>query len=167
MVSLRTGVERDVPAITRLINAAFQVERFFLDRDRIGTADVAERLKKGRFILAEDLSREKDSGLAGCVYVELRGERAYIGLLSVDPSQQRSGLGRRLMAAAEDYARESGCRFADLLIVNLRLELPPFYRRLGYMEDGTAPFPAEANPKQPCHFIKMFKPLGEGNNTIE
>ena len=161
MVSLRTGVERDVPAITRLINAAFQVERFFLDRDRIGAAEAAERLGKGRFILAED------SSLAGCVYIELRGDRAYIGLLSVDPSQQRSGLGRRLMAAAEDYARESGCRFADLLIVNLRLELPPFYRRLGYTEDGTAPFPAEANPKQPCHFIKMFKPLGEGNNTIE
>jgi predicted N-acetyltransferase YhbS len=161
MVRLRTGLEPDVPAITRLINAAFEVERFFLDHDRIDAAEVRERLGKGRFILAED------STVAGCVYVELRGERGYIGLLSVDPSRQRSGLGSNLMAAAEEYARAAGCRFVDLLIVNLRLELPPFYRRLGYVEDGTSPFPAEANPQQPCHFIKMFKPLRDRNNTID
>jgi len=54
MVTLRTGLDRDVPAITRLINAAFEVERFFLDHDRIEAAEVRERLGKGRFILSED-----------------------------------------------------------------------------------------------------------------
>lgn len=47
----------------------------------------------------------------------------------------------------------------DLLIVNLRLELPDYYRRLGYLEAGTAPFPEEAHPKLPCHFVKMYKAL--------
>ncbi|HEV2691169.1 MAG TPA: GNAT family N-acetyltransferase [Bryobacteraceae bacterium] len=150
----RIGEPADIEAITRLINTAFQVERFFLDQDRIASEEVRARMNKGRFVLSED-----DSALAGCVYIEPQGERAYLGLLSVDPSRQRTGLGTQLMAAGEDDARAAGCRFMDLLIVNLRLELPDYYRRLGYMETGTLPFPEEAHPKQPCHFIKMSKPL--------
>lgn len=47
----------------------------------------------------------------------------------------------------------------DLRIVNLREELPPFYRRLGYVETGTAPFQEEIKSKLPCHFVLMSKPL--------
>jgi hypothetical protein len=65
-----------------------------------------------------------------------------------------------MVEEAESYARAAGCEFMDLRIVNLRTELPPFYRRLGYVETGTEPFVADAKPSQPCHFIKMSKPLG-------
>jgi GNAT superfamily N-acetyltransferase len=152
--SLGIGHSGDVDGIVRLINAAFLVERFFLDQDRIASEEVRTRMERGKFILAEE-----DQALAGCVYVEPRGERAYLGLLSVDPSRQRSGLGRQLMSAAEDHAQNAGCLCMDLLIVNLRLELPEYYRRLGYLENGTEPFPEEAHPKLPCHFVKMSKPL--------
>ena len=37
----------------------------------------AALLSKGVFLVTDDM--------AGCVYVELRGERAYFGPLSVDP----------------------------------------------------------------------------------
>ena len=63
---------------------------------------------------------DKGATSLGCVYVELRGERAYLGLLSVDPKQQKSGLGSALMNAAEEYCAKEGCRFMDLRIVNLR-----------------------------------------------
>ena len=68
------------------------------------------------------------------------------------------------MAAAEEFAREMGSHHMDLTVVNLRTELPPFYRKLGYVEDGTAPIRPEMVPRvtQPCHFIKMTKPLGAG-----
>jgi hypothetical protein len=46
----------------------------------------------------------------------------------------------------------------DILIVNLREELPPFYRKRGYVENGTTPFP-DVETKIPCHFINMAKPL--------
>ena len=72
---------------------------------------------------------------------------------------QHRGLGRRLVDEAENYARACGCRAMDLRIVNLRAELPPFYRRLGYIETGTEPFPAEIKSKLPCHFVVMSKPL--------
>ena len=94
------------------------------------------------------------------MYVELRVQRAYFGLLGVGPSRQGQGLGRKMVEEAEDYARAAGCEFMDLRIVNLRSELPPFYRRLGYVESGAEPFTADAMPSQPCHFIRMSKPLG-------
>lgn len=151
---VRIAEPADAEALTALINSAFLVERFFLDGDRIDLDSVRALLDKGKFLVVDG-----DGVLAACAYLELRGETAYLGLLSVDPSRQRAGLGSALMAAAEDHCRKAGARFVDIQIVNVRQELPAFYRRLGYVENGTAPFPAEANPKLPCHFVKMSKAL--------
>lgn len=156
---IRIAEASDAASITRLINAAFAVEKFFIDGDRIDLAQVLAHFQKGEFLVAEDDRAEDGGGMAGCAYIEARGDRSYLGLLSIDPGRQRSGLGAKLMAAAEDRAREKGCRFMDLRIVNLRQELPGFYRRLGYVEDGTAPFPPDAPAKLPCHFVNMSKPL--------
>jgi GNAT superfamily N-acetyltransferase len=150
----RTAQLEDSENIARLVNAAFRPERFFIDTDRTNPEKVRALLQKGEFLLAE----EKD-GLAGCIYVELRGERGYFGLLAVDPVRQRSGLGSGLVVAAEEYCRAAGCQFMDLTIVNLRTELPGFYHRLGYVESGTLPFPSDQQANQPCHLVRMSKPL--------
>jgi hypothetical protein len=54
--------------------------------------------------------------------------------------------------------RTAGCRAVDIRVVNLRTELPPIYRRLGYLETGIQPF-EDPRASQPCHFILMSKPL--------
>jgi N-acetylglutamate synthase-like GNAT family acetyltransferase len=152
---IRSAQPADVETITRVINAAFQrAESFFIQRDRVDSAAVRRFLESGEFLLRED-----ERGIAGCVYVEKRGERAYAGLLAVEPSRQGSGCGSQLMQAAEDHCRQSGCRHMDLRIVNLRAELPEFYRRRGYVQTGTSPFTAGIETKLPCHFINMTKPL--------
>jgi predicted N-acetyltransferase YhbS len=151
---LRVAEPSDVEARTRLINAAFLVERFFIEGDRINAETVRRMMGTGQFVVAQD-----EDGIAACVYLEPRGERAYLGLLSVDPARQRSGLGSRMITAAEDHARALGAGHIDLRIVNLREELPAFYRRLGYLVTGTSPFPPDVIPKQPCHFVNMSKPL--------
>ena len=153
-IKIRNASDGDAEAIAALVNVAFKVERFFIDRDRIDSAKVRSMLRTGKYLLAED-----GWTLIACVYVELRGERGYFGLLAVDPARQREGLGRRMVDAAEEFARAAGCAFMDLRIVNLRTELPPFYRRLGYVETGTSPFAADAEPSRPCHFIDMSKGL--------
>lgn len=139
-----------------VINSAFKVaEEFFCFEDRITLEEVERLLITGTFLLAES-----DRVLAGCVYVELKDrDRSYLGLLSVDPSQQQNGLGSLLMDAGEKHCRRLGSRFMDIQIVNLRTELKPFYVRRGYMETGTLPFPPEIPTKHPCHFITMVKPL--------
>lgn len=85
--------------------------------------------------------------------------RAYLGLLAVDPAHQQYGIGSALMDAAEDYCRVQGATFMDIKVVSLREGLFGFYRKRGYVETGTSPFPAEVETKVPCHFIDMSKPL--------
>lgn len=160
--------ERDVDAIVRLINAAFIVERIAFDGQRIDAQGVHELLEKGVFLVAEDATpprvradrEDPRLGLAGCVYVEVVGDRSYLGLLSVDPARQSTGLGRRLVAAAEEYSRKAGCSAMDLRVISPRAEgLVPFYEHLGYTRKGTAPFPSDIKTKVPCHYILMAKPL--------
>jgi N-acetylglutamate synthase-like GNAT family acetyltransferase len=155
MSKIRIANSADAERITAVINAAFRIaEGFFIDGNRITFAEVQQHFTTGAFLVAEN-----EDAISGCVYVEPRGERAYLGLLSVDPAQQQGGLGSRLMTAAEDYCRQQGARFMDIYIVNLRAELPAFYEHRGYVENGTTPFPPDVPTKQPCHFINMSKPL--------
>jgi GNAT superfamily N-acetyltransferase len=151
---IRLGDGNDVEMLARLINAAFRVEEPFIEGERINSDGVRAYIEKGKFLLAED-----SAGLAGCVYVELRGDRGYLGLLGVDPPRQGTGLGRKLMDAAENYFREAGCRAVDLRIVSERTPLPAFYRHLGYVETGAAPFAPDVPVKVPCHYILMSKSL--------
>lgn len=138
-----------------VINSAFRVaEEFFCGEDRITLEEVERLFTTGTFLLAEI-----DRLLGGCVYVELRGDRSYLGLLSVDPSIQQGGLGSSLMSAGERHCRERGSSFMDIYLVNLRTELFPFYQKRGYAETGTLPFPPEVPTKLPCHFITMAKQL--------
>jgi GNAT superfamily N-acetyltransferase len=154
-ITTRWAESADVDNIARLVNAAFRPERFFSDADRTNPEQVRALLEKGKFLLAEEAGI-----LMACVYVELNGERGYFGLLAVDPARQRAGMGSRMVDAAEDYCRAAGCRFMDLTTVNLRKELPGYYRRRGYVENGTLPFPADQHPpKMPCHLVKMSKSL--------
>src|ERR1700746_990991 len=115
--SLRTRFAgpADVDALVRLVNAAFEVERTIFDGDRTSLEAVRDFLRQGEILIMED-----SAGLAGCVYVQPRGDRGYIGLLSVDPQRQGSGLGRKLMEAAEEYLRGAECSVTELRVVSAR-----------------------------------------------
>ncbi len=151
---IRFAEPADASAIAALVNAAFRPERFFIDADRTNPEKTAALLQTGKFLLLFE-----DEVLAGCVYTELRAERGYFGLLAVDPQHQRAGIGARLIAAAEQHCRAAGCRFMDLTFVNVRQELPGYYRRFGYAENGTLPFPPEQVTKIPVHLVRMSKAL--------
>jgi GNAT superfamily N-acetyltransferase len=154
-VQTRLANSDDAENITALINVAFrQAENFFVEGDRIDLKTVLKFLETGEFLLAED-----QGSLNGCVYLERRGNRSYLGLLSVDPSRQQKGMGSLLMTTAEEYCRARKDRFIDILIVNLREELPSFYGKRGYVETGISPFPKDVETKVPCHFINMSKAL--------
>ena len=72
------------------------------------------------------------------------GGLAYLGMLTVDPARQSAGLGRMILAAAEDHAT---AHFAatriEMTVIAQRPELIAWYERRGYALTGEQrPFPA-------------------------
>ena len=151
----RLAIPDDAPALAALISLAYRVEDFFKIGDRTDAAEVRDKMTHGAFIVLEDA----DGTLAGTVYVTAGDGLGYFGMLSIDPARQGQGLGKRLIHEAEEHCRRAGCREMELEVVNLRTELPPFYRRFGYVETGTRPFSDTERISRPCHFIVMSKTL--------
>ena len=156
-MNTRLAVPGDAETLAALISLAYRVEDFFKIGDRTDAAEVRDKMKTGAFILLlDDADRDR---IAGSVYVTIHGDVGYFGMLSIDPARQGRGLGSALIAEAEDHCRRAGCTTMELEVVNLRTELPPYYRRFGYTESGTRPFTENERTSQPCHFIVMSKPL--------
>lgn len=91
------------------------------------------------------LLAEQGGSPVGCVQItDKGGGLAYLGMLSVEPSLQGSGLGRRLIEAAEAEARNRyGARRMEMTVIVQRTELIDWYVRRGYAPTGeTRPFPA-------------------------
>ena len=115
-------------------------------------------MQKGTILVAEDGTGE----ILGCVYTEVRGPRGYLGQLAVDPVHQGRGLARIIVQAAEDRLRAEGCEAVDITVLNLRPELPPIYRRFGYIETGIVEEfrpTRQLAPGVEVHGIKMSKQL--------
>jgi GNAT superfamily N-acetyltransferase len=153
-LAVRSAAMADASAIVALVNAAFAVEKSFVDGERTTLGEIQDLLHKGVFLVVD----AGDGTLTACAYLEQRGFRAYLGMLSVDPGRQGSGIGGQMMAAVEAYCRTRRVRALDIRILSLRPELPPFYRKRGFVEEGTAPY---NNPQctRPAYFILMTKNL--------
>src|SRR5437667_12821932 len=107
----------------------------------------------------------RDGDLGGCVPLEGSEDGvAFLGMLSVRVSEQGSGLGRALVAAAEDYARrELGARVIAMYVLTVRRELLAWYERRGYRRTGDiVPFhspPGQRFLRGPLEFDRLEKRL--------
>jgi predicted N-acetyltransferase YhbS len=168
-LSIRLATPDDIPRLVPMINSAYTVETF-LEGTRTDSVRLANKMRDGEMLLAEDNSGQ----LIGCIYTEVHIEsdvsdtsqkptlRGYLGMLAVDPAHQHLHYGRTLMRAAEDHLRRQGCVAVDIDVIYWRTELPPIYRRYGYVETGLKDFDPEQPVKQPglqCRAILMSKPL--------
>ena len=159
----------DVPALVQLVNSAYRgesskagwtTEAELLDGIRTDEDDLAGLLsKEGNTIL----KAVENNSIIGCVYLQKKGEAMYLGMLTVNPQLQANGIGRQLMAAAENFARQQQCTSVEMTVITVRHELIAWYNKRGYHATGvTKPFPTGINfglPKQPLEFMVMSKPL--------
>ena len=86
----------------------------------------------------------EDGTVVGCVALtDKGGGLAYLGMFTVATIRQAAGLGRRLLAAAEDHARHQlGAERIEMQVIRQRAELIAWYERRGYRRTGEArPFP--------------------------
>lgn len=78
---------------------------------------------------------DDDGQLLGTAMVGHDGHRAWVYYLAVRPSEQRMGLGRALMEACEQWARERAVPKIQLMVRQTNQGVIEFYESLGY-EDG-------------------------------
>lgn len=79
--------------------------------------------------------------LVGCIFLADRGDHLYLGKLAVDPQCQGRGIGRRLVEAAQEHAREAGRNAIEL---QARIELTAnhaVFARLGFRETARTAHP--------------------------
>lgn len=145
-----------------MINAAYLAGEQGMwkpNEPRICPRTVAELLKAGELLVLE-----RDGELAGCIRVrELDDETGELGLLTA--ARQGSGIGRELIAAAEDWARERGkTRMRLQLLVPkqgehpFKVRLDGWYRRLGYEPREREDFP-HPGLAVPCDLLNYEKGL--------
>lgn len=152
---IRQAGPGDVARIVDLVNRAYEVEWEFRVRGpRTDPADVTQHMQSGAFLLAEE-----GDATVGCVYVTAQDGRGYFGMLSVEPARQGSGVGRRLVGAAEEYCRKAACEQLSIYVVDRREVLFPWYRSQGYTETGRQPFPAPERLTRPAEMVVMSKQL--------
>lgn len=153
--TFRPAAPSDVPALHRLVEGAYRGESA-----RAGWTHEADLLETPR-TSAEELARAvadpaeivllafEAENLVGCVRLtRISDDVAYFGMLTVLPTRQASGLGRAIIGAAEDWARDRwGASVMELSVVSVRAELIAYYQRRGYHLTGeTKPFPETLDP---------------------
>ena len=148
---LEPATPADIAALHALIESAYRG-----DRARAGWSHEADLLDGQRTdreelkaILDDSAQRllvlRDGQALRACVALADKGEGlAYLGMLTVDPQQQATGLGKLLLATAEDHAaRDLGARRIEMTVIAQRAELIAWYERRGYALTGERrPFPA-------------------------
>ena len=172
-IVVRDAGTADIPALHRLIESAYRgeasragwtTEADLLDGQRTDPDDLAGILADPSQAL---LTAWRDGELLGCVLIADRGEgTGYFGMLSVNPTLQGGGLGRRLVEAAHAaLAARFGARRVRISVFPQRETLIAWYRRLGYEPTGeTLPFPYN-DPRfglplrDDLHFIVLERPL--------
>lgn len=175
-LAVRVATATDATALCALVNSAYRGDSsrhgWTTEADLLGgqRTDIAaletficEGAREGTHVM---LLNEDTAGAACCVQLERRGDEAYLGMLTVRPTDQGAGRGRGLLEAAERHVRNVwGARAVSMTVIEQRDELIAWYERRGYRRTGqTAPFPYGdlrfGEPKRPdLRFVVMRKEL--------
>nr|WP_314446280.1 GNAT family N-acetyltransferase [uncultured Sphingomonas sp.] len=169
---LERATSSDLPALHALVERAYRGETAragwsheadLLTGDRTSVAELQSYLDAGEHILIW----RNGGTIRACVrLVQLSHDLVYLGMLTVDPALQGEGLGKRLLAAAEAYARDAlGASRMEMQVFSRRRELLSFYDRRGYRPTGERrPFPYAEWPDagaqyDDLEFTVLEKPL--------
>ena len=167
---VRSDHEPFVAEVTELINRVYADAEKGLWQPgtrRTGSAEIAKVVEAGELVAAY-----LDGELVGAVRVQrLASGEGEFGMLVASPAHRGVGIGRELVAFAEEWARGQGLDTMQLELLVPRGWTHPvkellreWYTRLGYREVRRDPF-ERAHPAlqphlaTPCDFVVYHKPL--------
>lgn len=161
---------QDIPSLTILINSAYRGET-----SKKGWTTEAHLLA-GKRTTEEELEQiildpkntflkftENDKIIGSVLLVE-KGDQLYVGMLTVSPELQNSGIGKKMLAEAEIHAKTVGLSTLSMTVVSVRSELIAWYKRHGYVDTGERePFPSSDIhiniSDKPLEFIHLEKKI--------
>ncbi|RFZ95077.1 GNAT family N-acetyltransferase [Mucilaginibacter conchicola] len=159
----------DVPELVALINSAYRgegakqgwtTEADMIEGTRIDHDSLTEELNDPNVTLFKNT---EDGKITGCVYVQKRNDKLYLGMLTVSPTLQAKGLGKQLLQAAEEHGRAGGLKAMTMTVITKRHELIAYYERRGYAKTGeviSLNIPEQfGRVKEPLEMYIFDKPL--------
>ena len=169
-MNISKAAQQDIPGLVTLINSAYRGEPS--KKGWTTEADLLDGIRTDENSLTRIMAKEnaallkfcnEANVLTGCVFLEKKNNKMYLGMLTVAPTEQAKGIGKKLLVASEDHARNHNCSAMQMKVISVRDELISWYERHGYYKTGkTAPFIADSPfqfPKQPLEFIVLEKKL--------
>jgi ribosomal protein S18 acetylase RimI-like enzyme len=161
---------RDIPQLLKLINSAYRGEEakkgWTHEADLIEGAIRTDETTLQQLIQKPGtviLKYREEGQIAGCVLLEKKNERLYLGMLSVSPEIQARGIGKKLLSAADEHAKKLGCSLIEMTVISIRTELIAWYERNGYQKTfKKEPFPDDGKfgqPRKQLEFVYMEKQL--------
>jgi ribosomal protein S18 acetylase RimI-like enzyme len=145
MIEFRTAALEDAKDIAKLVNSAYRgnhsrlgwtTEADYLDGQRTDEEAIKELIltPNNQIELAVE---EKTKKIVGSIHLKIEfPETLYFGMLTVEPSIQNQGLGKKLIQHTEEKAKANKFKKIRFTVIPQRHELIAFYERRGYKETG-------------------------------
>ena len=142
-LTISTATAVDAPQLVSLVNSAYRGESskkgWTTEADLLGGIRIDEpsllalmERPEAVFLKCSGLKNE----ILGCVYLHMQQEQLYLGMLTVSPEKQALGIGKLLLEASEQYAKEQGSSTIVMTVISVRHELISWYERRGYQRTG-------------------------------
>jgi ribosomal protein S18 acetylase RimI-like enzyme len=161
-------VAADIASLNTLINSAYRgefskkgwtTEANILEGSRTTEAELLEIIQDKHNTI---LKYSEHNNIIGCVLLKAKENELYLGMLTVSPELQNSGIGKKLLQQTEIFAAELGLQKIVMTVISVREELISWYKRNGYVDTGVRePFPVSVvfNPttKEPLEFMVLEK----------
>ncbi|MDG0815210.1 GNAT family N-acetyltransferase [Bdellovibrio svalbardensis] len=143
--------ESHVDAIVTLVNSAYRgdsskkgwtTEADLLGGQRVDSESIIAALTRDNSTILIAQDEDDDDKLVGCVHLEQHENKCYLGMLTVDPTLQKKGIGRMLVQESEAFAQFWDCTQIYMTVISVRKELIAWYEKLGFRNTGEKrPFP--------------------------
>ncbi len=138
----------DVSELNILVNSAYRgdiskkgwtTEANILNGVRIDDQELIEMINDSNSTVFKFVNNDK---ILGCVLLINKINKLYLGMLCVNPELQNSGIGKKILQFANEFAIEKSLPKIVMTVISSRIELINWYNRHGYFDSGTRePFP--------------------------
>lgn len=151
----------DIPALNILINLAYRgesskkgwtTEADLLEGKRTTEEELIQIIEDPKNTI---LKFTEDDKIIGSVLLAEKEQQLYLGMLTVSPELQNSGIGKKMLAEAENHAKKLGLSSIIMTVISVREELIAWYKRHGYIDTGKR----EAFPESHIHVTVSEEPL--------